>query len=66
MPIEMEFYYNKGIKNMQKKQIEQLEYIRNKIEDMMSIESMLFMPLADLYNEIGLMQNDTWVGKDED
>lgn len=66
MPIEMEMYYNKGIKDMQKRQIEQLEYIRNKIENMMSIDSMLFMPLADLYNEIGLMQNHICVGKDED
>lgn len=52
--------YKQGVESEHKKRIEQLQYIRNKIKDIMSVESILFFPLADLYNEIGLMQNDLW------
>lgn len=50
--------YKQGVESEHKKRIEQLQYIRNKIKDIMSIESILFIPLADLYSEIGLMIND--------
>ena len=59
---EENYGYRKGVEEEKKKRTEQLEYIRVKIERLIEIcpETVILMPLMDLFNEIGLMKNDIW------
>lgn len=54
--------YRKGVEEEKNKRMEQLEYIRGKIERLIEIcpETVVLMPLVDLFNIIGLMKNDIW------